>query len=169
MRKSLLTASLVLAMAFAGCSGSPGPAGEVDDADGGARTSDGRTSDGGNRTDPPHDDVILLDAPVDLVGQDSQSFDVDVGANVTIVDFRIASPGPATELGGLRVELAGCGTYDMGTGSSRGSIGGSMSFVERLCTDASAGRHTLTVSNTGFVQGSIQLTGQVPKANATAA
>lgn len=170
MTKALLVAGLLL-FALSGCSGAASDDLPDSPGDDGGRTSRGRTSSGGNGNETPHDDVVFLDAPLDLVAQDTQTFDVQVPLDVTIVDFHISSPGPATEIGALRVELDGCGVYDMGAGSSSGSFGGAMSFGARLCNDASEGAHTLTVTNTGLIQGKIRLTGQVPKAadNSTAA
>lgn len=170
MRKALLLAILLVLLAFAGCL-DDGPKAQGQGDGDGPRTSDGgRTSAGGNHTDPPHDTISLLDGDVSLVGPGSQSFDVQVPDNVTIVDFDIVSQGPATELVSLRVELEGCGVHDMGQGSSSGSFGGSMSYGDRLCNDATGGQRTATISNSGVLQGKLKLTGQVPKAveNATA-
>lgn len=161
---SLLLASLALA----GCSGAEAPRGQQDETgeEGGGegRSTGDRVSDAGDEEDGvPHDTVRFGDQAVSLVGQDTQTFSVTVPANVTIVDFRISSPGPITEFGGLRVELGGCGAFDMGQGSSSGSIGGASSYEGRLCNDATEGTQSLTVSNLGYVEGTITLVGQVPK------
>ena len=157
---------LLLGLVLAGCLAEDDQS-TRDDADDGSRSSDGgRRSQGGGEGDVPHDDVELFAQTVLLVGQATQDFDVQVPPNVTAVDFTI-SAGGATGLASLsmfRVELEGCGVYDQGTGIS----GGSATLAGRLCKDAADGAHQLHVSNAGYIEGELRLTGQVPKSNATA-
>lgn len=156
-----VVAVLVLGVVLAGCSGAEGPTPEGNDDGDGERRSVGAT--GG--TDAPHDTVRFFEGTLDLVGPASQSFDVVVPANVTVVESHLAW-STAAQFVDLRVELTGCGAYAMGLGSS--TVGNAGTRSARLCEDASDGAATLTVGNTGFLQGTISLSGHVPRANATA-
>ena len=156
-----MLAMLLLAVAVPGCSGDDDPT-QVDETG-----DDGRRSVGGtDPEDPPHDTVQFYEGTLDLVGPATQTFDVVVPGNVTVVEYRLAWP-TAAQFVDLRVELVGCGVYAMGTGSS--TIGNAGTSSGRLCTDAGEGPTRLTVSNTGYLQGTITLRGHVPQANATAA
>lgn len=163
--RNLLVVALLASVAFAGCS-AEGPRETIE----GGEDDDGspRRSAGGNGTDPPHDDVALLDAAIDLVGADEQVFDVVVPENVTVVDYHI-SWTTAGQIFMFKVELSGCGLDDGGGGSY--TSGGAGSQGGRLCNDAKGGTQTLTVANTGLIQGSLRVVGQIPRAtvNATAA
>ncbi|MEK6976748.1 MAG: hypothetical protein AABY18_10475 [Candidatus Thermoplasmatota archaeon] len=164
MRGALLASLLLLVLALAGCSGQPGPDDPPIEEDGnGPRTSQGGGGPGDNNTDPPHDTVLILEAQLDLVGQDSQEFDATIPDNVTVVEFSMSS-ADAKVLSGFRIEVSGCGVYDQGGGTSIGNV----AFAGRLCKDATSGPTKVTVSNTGLVQTAIKITGQIPKGNATA-
>lgn len=160
-----LAALLLVAAALAGCAGNP-PASPPPSDSGSGRRSVGDGGVGGNGTDPPHDTVVVFEGSLLIAGEGSQSYDVSVPANVTIVDFRIETPILGV-FATLRVELSGCGAYQ-----SPGASGGNVGEEGRVCQDATSGPATLTVTNAGFVEGSITLTGHVPKqpaGNATAA
>lgn len=168
--KVFLVSLVVLLAALSGCSGDPQQEVVETGEDEGRRSVGG---DGGNNTDPPHTKVVLLDTAVDLIGQQTLAFDVVVPDNVTNVDFSISYGNTGTPAGGVavfsafRIELAGCGAYDQGTGTSMGTI----TLSDRLCKDAAGGTAKLTVTNTGFVQGGpLRVVGHMPKpvGNATA-
>lgn len=140
--------------------GDPGTVGDDD-----PRTSEGGA--GSNETDPPHTDVVVLDADFAIQGQTSQSFDVRLPDNVTAVDFVLSWPGPVSQRASISAELGGCGTFSDST--IAGDFGGAGSLKGRLCKDADSGAQTFTVAAEGVVpDASIRLVAQIPKANETA-
>jgi hypothetical protein len=167
--RCLLLVALMAGVAFAGCSGDASPPAVEDEADGGPRRSVGGS---GNGTDAPHDDVVLLEGALQLVGPSEASFQAMVPANVTNVDAIISSPGMVYQEFELAMSLDGCGGFTS-PASSRGSFGGPMTSKHRVCVLATPGQHTFTISGGAgtYLEGSIRLVGQVPKAvpdNATA-
>jgi hypothetical protein len=152
-----LVVLLLAGVAFAGCSGSP--------TDEPATGDDPRRSVGQDDGEAgAHDDVVLLQVTLDLVGEDSQEHDVVVPDNVTRVRFTLQSPDPSV-FTSFRVELSGCGAYMQEPGFSSGTV----SMAHEVCGKAAAGPAVLTISNTGVAQGNtLNLIGEVPRANATA-
>ena len=164
MRGALLLAVVVL---LAGCNAPPAeqPAQEVPDDD------PGRTARGGG-VDPDAEDeedlqpVELLRTPLTMAGQGPESFDLTVPTGIVAVDFAFTG-SPTFDQSGLRIELTGCGSYDLGLGFF-GTAGGG-SYEDRLCEEAAPGPATVTISATLLVfDGTFALTGFTPAANATA-
>lgn len=110
--------------------------------------------------------VDFFETAVSLVGQDSAAFDVTVPANVTAVSYHL-NWDTAAQLFGLRVELSGCGAYDQGMGSYTSGGGGGMS--SSLCGQGTPGAQSVTIDNTGYVDGTLSLRAKIPKLNETAA
>lgn len=164
----LLLAVLLVGLVLSGCAGKA-PEEQLETGEDDQRRSVGGGGDDGNNTDPPHDDVVLLDEPLKLVGLSSASFEVVVPANVTNVDATIASPGMVYEQHELAMTLEACGGFT-NPGSQQGTFGGASTHKYRVCTDATSGTHTFTVSvgPASYIEGTLRLVGQIPKANATA-
>lgn len=156
MKFWVLAAGLLLFIP--GCAQSPEPDEEPDK---GARRSVGGSAD--NETQ--YDTVIFFETGLSLAGPDSTSFDVTVPANVAAVYYHLAWD-TAAQLFGLRVELSGCGTYDQGLGSQ--TSGGQSASDNPLCTQATAGDQTVTISNTGYIDGTFSLRAKIPRENQTA-
>lgn len=159
MRVALL-AALLVGLALAGCTGKD-PQERLETGEEDPRRSVGG---GGNKTEVPHDDVTIFDGPIDLVGPASQQIDAVVPDNVTVVTFSISSVDQKL-LTSFHIDVAGCGAWDQGAGST--SVG-NIALNGRLCDDAASGATKVTVSNTGLVQTTLKVTGQIPRLNATA-
>lgn len=153
----LLACAIAILVAGSGCIG--GSAETEAPGDNNRRSVGGSVENG-----TQFDTVYFFESQISMVGQDSQSFEVRVPANITNVDFHL-SWTDAAQLFGLRVELSGCGAYDQGMGSY--TSGGGSAMDDRVCAKATEGDQTLTVSNTGYVDATLTLRGKTPKANET--
>lgn len=169
MRVALLLLAIFL---VAGCTESP--ASDTDDE----TTSEDpgrvarRGSSGGDEGDEeapewPHEDVVLLSEPIQMVANQPATFEVEIPADTTNITFRIESP-MFMAINDLQVALDGCGAYASGGfGGFVAIIGGS--YYGGLCAEPDVGKQSVTVENLGFIEGTFEIWGQQPLENETAA
>jgi hypothetical protein len=124
----------------------------------------GHPAPGSGADEPPHQDITILQAPIQVVVPQAQpvSYGADIPANTTHVTFLFVS-SPAFEISDLKVSLDGCGDYAQGLGLI-GGAGGTSSFSGSLCETPAVGHHTVTVSATAaIINGTFYLNGWQPE------
>lgn len=104
--------------------------------------------------------VELLRTFVLMEGQGPMGYGLTLPANVTRVRFTFAEPTEMVLFEG-RVELSGCGAYEMGARAI--FVGNGAGLEGYVCEAATAGPAMVTLTATAAsIQGTLVLTGDVP-------